>query len=113
MYRDGENIAYCYRPDGLRFGKTVRERNGETTQTVYLEDGQNIIAEAGANEQVNARYLRGINLIVRELDGKNQYYLFNAHGDVVQRADGWGNVLKTYRYNAFGIEQNPVKSISE
>lgn len=109
VYRDGENIVYRYRPDGLRYGKTVRGLNGETTQTVHIWDGQNIVADAGANEQVNARYLRGINLIVRELDGKNQYYLFNAHGDVVQRADGWGNVLKTYRYDAFGNEQNLEK----
>ncbi len=39
----------------------------------------------------------------------NQYYLFNAHGDVTQRADAWGNVLKNYRYDAFGNEQSLEK----
>ncbi len=50
-------------------------------------DGQNIVAEIGTTGTVTARYLRGINLIAREQDVANQYYLFNAHGDVIQRAD--------------------------
>ncbi|WP_101911297.1 hypothetical protein [Marasmitruncus massiliensis] len=48
-------------------------------------------------------------MITRKQDGTNQYYLFKAHGDVIQRADAWGNVLKAYRYDAFGNEQNPEK----
>ena len=54
-----------------------------------------------------ARYLRGANLIAREQDGAAQYYLFNAHGDVTQRLDALGNLLKNYRYDAFGNEENP------
>ena len=107
--RDGVRIAYRYRSNGLRYGKTIRERDGKTASIVHLWDGQNIVVEIGATGTVTARYLRGINLIAREQDGANQYYLFNAHGDVVQRVDAWGNVLKNYRYDAFGNEQSPEK----
>ena len=65
------------------------------------------MAEVGATGVIVARYLRGANLIAREQDGAAQYYLFNAHGDVAQRTDALGNLLKNYRYDAFGNEENP------
>ncbi len=36
------------------------------------------------------------------------YYVQNAHGDVVNLTDADGAVTKTYRYDAFGVELNPV-----
>jgi len=54
-----------------------------------LWDGQNIVAEIGTTGSVTARYMRGINLITREQDGANQYYLFNTHWDVIQCANTW------------------------
>ena len=106
LYADGERTAYTYRPDGLRYGKTYGSGAGATGVT-HLWDGQNIVAEIGATGNVVARYLRGANLIAREQDGALQYYLHNAHGDVVQRTDALGNLLKNYRYDAFGNEENP------
>jgi len=47
------------------------------------------------------RYLRGITLLASDDFG---YYLFNAHGDVVQIADGSGVVTKDYDYDAFGVQ---------
>jgi RHS repeat-associated protein len=85
--------VYLYKSDGLRLSKTV---NDELTTHVY--DGSNVVLEYGA---VNDVYLRGINLIKSNVQG---YYLFNAHGDVVQRADGGGIVTKAYVYDAFGVE---------
>jgi len=46
-------------------------------------------------------YTRGINLIASDVHG---YYLYNAHGDVVQLADGSGVVTKDYDYDAFGVQ---------
>lgn len=46
-------------------------------------------------------------MIAREQDGSAQYYLFNAHGDVTERTDNLGTVLRRYKYDAFGNEQNP------
>ena len=50
------------------------------------------------------RYIRGINLIKSDKSG---FYLFNAHGDVVQLADTNGTVTRVYRYDAFGVEKEP------
>jgi RHS repeat-associated protein len=87
--------VYLYKADGLRHSKEV---NGELSVQVW--DGSNVILEYGA---VNDVYLRGINLIKSNNQG---YYLFNAHGDVVQRADGGGAVTKAYVYDAFGVESD-------
>ena len=106
LYADGERTAYAYRPDGLRCGKTYGS-GADATGVTHLWDGQNIVAEVGATGVIVARYLRGANLIAREQDGAAQYYLFNAHGDVAQRTDALGNLLKNYRYDAFGNEENP------
>ncbi|MEM1485863.1 RHS repeat-associated core domain-containing protein [Oscillospiraceae bacterium PP1C4] len=73
---------------------------------IHLRDGQNIVAEVGAAGKVNTRYLRGLNLVTREIDTERQSYLFNAHGDVVQLVDAYGNI-KSYQYDAFGNEENP------
>ena len=35
-----------------------------------------------------------------------QYYMHNAHGDIVGLSDAQSNVIKTYTYDAFGVEQN-------
>lgn len=35
------------------------------------------------------------------------YYSFNAHGDVTQLVNAFGTVTKDYRYDAFGVEQEP------
>ncbi len=113
--RDGVRIVYRYRPDGLRYGKTIRERDGKTASTVHLWDGQNMVAEVGTTGSVTARYLRGINLIVWEKVDTNSdansdtyYYLFNAHGDVIQHINLSGEI-KSYKYDVFGNEQSPDK----
>ena len=55
----------------------------------------------GNNGTVIDTYTRGINLIESDVHG---YYLYNAHGDVVQLADGSGVVAKDYDYDAFGVQ---------
>ena len=50
-------------------------------------------------------YVYGINLISsRDSSGNEKYYLYNAHGDVVQLVNGSGVVVKNYNYDAFGVE---------
>lgn len=103
LYRDTLVTEYQYRPDGLRHKKLYA--NG--TAISHIWDGQNIVAEYGTNGVVHSRYLRGVNLIACDRDNLMQYYLFNAHGDVVERTDQNGTTLKNYDYDAFGVEQNP------
>jgi RHS repeat-associated protein len=95
-YLAGQTAVYTYRPDGLRATKTVE---GETTKHVW--DGANIIADVGT---AVTRYVRGVNLLFAETAFVKQYYLYNAHGDVVQLTDTWGEVEHEYHYDAFGVE---------
>ena len=55
------------------------------------------------------RYLRGSSLICADKGSGTEktYYLYNAHGDVVQLANEQGEVKKTYEYNSFGEEVKP------
>lgn len=105
LYRDGDVATYRYRPDGLRHSKTTGL--GATT---HLWDGQNIVMETSANGSVKSRFFRGVNLIAQEIDGGLQYYLFNAHGDVVQKLAANGTVYRDYDYNAFGVEKDEVET---
>ncbi|QIB70560.1 RHS repeat-associated core domain-containing protein [Aminipila butyrica] len=95
---DVGDIAYAYKPDGLRISKTV---NGIKTTQVW--EGQDIALELDGSNAVTNRYIRGNGLIKSDQNG---WYLFNTHGDVVQLADGAGNVTKGYVYDAFGNEKN-------
>lgn len=54
-----------------------------------------------------ASYLRGINLICREQGGEKEYYLFDAHADVIALTDEDGEITKSYDYDAFGCETQP------
>ena len=47
-------------------------------------------------------YYRGINLIGYTSPEETAYYRMNAHGNVVAVVDGFGETLKTYKYDAFG-----------
>ena len=47
-------------------------------------------------------YYRGMNLIGYTSAEKTAYYRMNAHGNVVAVVDGFGETLKTYKYDAFG-----------
>ena len=74
--------------------------NGESV--VHIWDGSNIVMDVdGDDGAVIDRYIRGITLLASDVQG---YYLYNAHGDVVQLADGSGAVTKDYDYDAFGVQ---------
>jgi YD repeat-containing protein len=90
-----------YRPDGLRHSKTT---SGVTT--IHVWDGSNIAYD---NTLGNiTKYIRGIGLISCTERWNRDYYLFNAHGDVMQITNSSGVVTKNYDYDAFGVEKNPT-----
>lgn len=106
---DDQNISYTYDGDGLRTSKTV---NGQLTYQVW--DGDQIALELDGSGNVTKKYIRGINLIYSE-DGtgtNRRYFMYNAHGDVIQLTDSSGNVVKSYEYDAFGNEKNPDQNDS-
>jgi len=57
----------------------------------------------GSGAVVN-RFSRGLGHLIHSYH--HGFYLFNVRGDVVQRVDNDGNVIHTYRYDAFGNQLN-------
>ena len=101
-HRKGVTTRYAYRPDGLRDHKSV-----DGVVTKHLWDGGNICAEFTSNGNIKARYLRGANLISQEIGSNSFYYLFNAHGDTIQQIDQNGDATPKYKFDAFGVQENP------
>ena len=99
LEKDGKTISYTYNGDGQRVSKTV---DGVTTQ--YVWDGDYIVMEKTGNS--TTVYKRGNRLFANEKDGIKTFYRYNARGDVVQLTNASYAVTKTYRYDAFGNEQN-------
>ena len=104
LWSDARRTCCSYRPDGLRHRKSSPD-----SETTHLWDGSEMVAEYAGSGNMTARYLRGIGLIAREQNATLglQYYLHNAHGDVVERTDRYGTTLKRYRYDTFGVEIDP------
>ena len=96
--------TYAYNAQGIRTSKTCG-----SSRTSFLLDGGNVIAEL-SNGTLTAKYLRGMNLISRTDSSRTTYYLFNAHGDVVDLANSSGSSVKSYDYDAFGNEKSPSAS---
>jgi len=93
---------YTYYPNNLRYTKDV---NGTALCQVW--DGSNLALEyTSETKAVVRRYIRGINLISMDAGANKSYYLFNAHGDVVQLTDAAGAVIQTYDYDAFGNQKS-------
>ena len=100
---NGKEIYYTYDANGLRHSKTI---DGVTTTSIW--DGQNLVLELGASNQVISRYIRGINLIKgywHDTTATEGYYLFNGHGDVIHLTGNKGSIVKDYDYDAFGVEK--------
>ena len=94
-------MYYAYNADGIR---TAKLSCG--IQTSFLLDGGDVVAEA-QNDVLYASYLRGVNLICRDSGSAAEYYLFDAHADVIALTDETGAVTKSYEYDAFGCEASP------
>ena len=103
--QDEKEITYQYRGDGLHHSTQVRkltESQGKTN--LHYWDGADIVAEQTDGEQIKT-YLRGINLIAREIDRMVYYYILNEHGDVTNLWSQSGTCKASYEYDAFGVER--------
>ena len=112
-FTDGETTAsYKYNAGGLRYEKTV---DGQTINHVW-DGSKQIVADVIDNQFYEADcYIRGTNLVAKYnyCNGNKSeytYYTQNAHGDVVNLTNADGEVTKTYKYDAFGVEKNIVDS---
>ncbi len=86
--------------------RKLTENQGKTN--LYCWDGSDIVEEHTDGEKIRT-YLRGINLIAREIDRVLYYYIFNEHGDITQLWSQSGTRKASYEHDAFGIERKPDK----
>lgn len=101
-------IEYSYNGQGLRTKKDFIDHAIQ-----YYYDRQNIILETDQDNRITARNIRGNKLIYREADFTH-YYLHNAHGDVTALTDNFGNIIKDYDYNPYGVEEkDPVNNFGK
>ena len=104
-------VDFTYNGDDLRVSKTVKKSDkGYTAEvTNYLYDRQNVILETDGSTNVKARYIKGINYIAKaDAAGKESYFLYNGHGDVVQTVDAAGTVQNQCDYDIWG---NPTLTV--
>ena len=71
---------------------------------VHIWDSGNIIADIGTE---TVYYIRVLTLIYAKKGETKTYYRFNGHGDVIALANSSGAIIKRYKYDAFGVEENP------
>ena len=99
-FSDGEtNATYTYNPDNMRRSKTV---NGVKTEHIWVDS--DIVLDITGSTVVS--YIQGI---------KSDYgwYVYNAHGDVVQLCDDNGVVIKSYDYDPYGNQLTEVDSLDK
>ena len=82
--------TYTYNVQGLRIAKTI----GNKAYHFQLVNGR--ILSINTYEY----YLLGYEIV----GNGSTYYLYNAHGDVIQLLNSNGEVTKTYNYDAYGNE---------
>ena len=105
-FTDGTATAsYTYGVSGLRDSKTV---NGVTTTHIWI--GSQVVVDYTTHYTATV-YIRGTSLAAafdwdEGSKGDNRFYTQNAHGDVVNITDADGDVIKSYTYDAFGVEKN-------
>jgi RHS repeat-associated protein len=98
LYLQAGSVEVRDEPDK---GFQVSGVEGQTVR-IYDSDPRN-----GSGSEQNTVYVRGLNLIASVENNAPSYYLYNAHGDVVQLTNSTGTVTKEYDYDAFGNEQTP------
>ena len=102
-WSDGtDTVTYTYNLSGLRASKT---NTGVSVTVNYIWSGANMVYEYVTGfPATGIRHYYGLTLIY---SSNGNFYLYNAHGDVVQLVDEDGEILRTYEYDAFGNEKDP------
>ena len=90
---------YAYLPNGLRY----RKSNASNFDRYVWDRNGNIIAEMNGEGNLTSKYVRGNKLISKN---DNEYYSYDGHGSVVNISNEDGKSIKTYDYDAFGVELN-------
>ncbi len=99
--------TYKYNGDGYRVEKT----EGSTTVEYLYEEDKVILETDETGKQLSVN-VYGTNLISRKTDTDTAFYLYNGHADVTALIGENGNIMASYRYDAFGniIEHTGIDS---
>ena len=90
---------YAYLPNGLRY----RKSNASHFDRYVWDRNGNIIAEMNGEGNLTSKYVRGNKLISKN---GNEYFGYDGHGSVVNISNESGKSIKSYDYDAFGVELN-------
>jgi hypothetical protein len=85
-----------YNGEGLRVEKAVN-----SAITNYLYEPDKVILETDGAGAQTAKNVYGTNLLSRNVDGQQLFYMYNGHADVTALVDSTGTVKQSY-YDAFG-----------
>ncbi|WP_456094014.1 polymorphic toxin-type HINT domain-containing protein [Paenibacillus sinensis] len=111
--KGSSTTSFQYYADGLRYLKSTGNSH---TQVNYDFNGQVITEEKlnGSSVVQQSTYVRGDRLLVKKdkTAGKDYYYLYNGHGDVVQIVDTSGNVVNSYSYDVWGNITSQTEGVS-
>lgn len=102
-------VTYKYDDDDRRIEKNV---NDKITRYYYDGDSINPLYETDENGTILRSYVYSIDglRLSMKTGGQTYFYHYNPHGDVVAMTDDNGNVVVSYRYDAWGNAQKQVIS---
>ena len=87
-------------------GNILSKTGNRVTDYTMTYDGFNRLVCEISGESVTV-YKYGNRLFGFEKDGVKKYYNFNGHGDVTGITNSAYTLIKSYEYDAFGVEKNP------
>ena len=103
----GGYVQNRYDPEGLRYELL---ENGKLSRFIF--SGGEVVTEVDANNSLKAAIVRGHEILAqKDVRDNSYYYLNNAHGDVVGLADATGNMVNSYKYDAFGNTVEAVEKV--
>lgn len=111
----GEKYEYRYNHQGLR---TCKKTPTKETK-YYYNTGGKVISEIHS-DGTQVQVIWSNKPLVRIVNGKHYYYIYNGHGDVVQVIDENGLVVNRYDYDEWGKTvhqeegiENPIRYTGE
>jgi RHS repeat-associated protein len=115
-YDEGNRLLTAMLPGGTHwdykydvFGRRVEKSSGTASSEIvrYVYDGQKIIAMLDGSNQLIAIFTHGPRvdetLSVHTANGADYFLHASALGSVVAHSDGFGNIVETIEYSAYGI----------
>ncbi|WP_405111623.1 RHS repeat-associated core domain-containing protein [Paenibacillus sp. FSL K6-1217] len=107
-----QKTEFAYYANGLRVAKATGAKKTEYNYNFNGEVISEVKSGNGASEQSN--YVRGDRVLVKkeQKTGKDYYYLYNGHGDVVQIVDTTGKIVNNYVYDEWGNITSQKEEIS-